>query len=60
MIDLIGHYIPTEDECDMCESFAVDQDDFEGKLCEEHLIEAIACEYADRAVKMAKEDALLH
>jgi len=57
---MIGHFEPIDSTCVECASFAVEQDYFEAEICEEHLIETMACEYADRAVKMAKEDELIY
>ena len=44
--------------CDDCELRAIDQTDYDQPLCEEHYLEALAWDEADRAVKSQKEDAI--
>ena len=57
MTRMIGHYEDANYMCgEVCDSQAVDQDDYDADLCETHLIEAHAQDYADNAVKARKED----
>jgi hypothetical protein len=44
--------------CDDCELRAIDQNDYDVPLCEEHHQDALAWDEADRQVKAEKEDAL--